>query len=123
MFLIYFNFKDGIWWAIITMSTIGYGDLYPTTAGGRIVGSAEILDLIRFSKTCFACFAGADFARIWISETLIFSCCCALSGVLSFALPVPAIIHRFQENNESTRIDGKSTTDNALRRRFATPVQ
>ena len=30
---------DALWWGIVTLSTVGYGDVYPVTAFGRILGS------------------------------------------------------------------------------------
>jgi voltage-gated potassium channel len=30
--------SDALWYIMVTISTVGYGDLYPTTAVGRIVG-------------------------------------------------------------------------------------
>ncbi|MFD0901906.1 potassium channel family protein [Actinomadura sediminis] len=33
------TFPDALWWAATTVTTVGYGDLYPVTMGGRLVAS------------------------------------------------------------------------------------
>jgi voltage-gated potassium channel len=40
------NIKTGgqaLWWALVTLTTVGYGDTYPVTAGGRIVAAVVMI--------------------------------------------------------------------------------
>ena len=36
------SFGDALWWAAETVSTVGYGDMYPVTLAGRVI--AVVLD-------------------------------------------------------------------------------
>jgi voltage-gated potassium channel len=39
---------SGLWWAVQTITTVGYGDKVPTTAGGRFVAAFVMLVGIGF---------------------------------------------------------------------------
>jgi voltage-gated potassium channel len=39
---------DGVWWSIETLTTVGYGDIVPHTAWGRILGAIVMLFGITF---------------------------------------------------------------------------
>lgn len=39
---------DGIWWAVVTVTTVGYGDLYPKDVEGRIIAIVVMLVGIGF---------------------------------------------------------------------------
>lgn len=37
---------EGLWWGIVTGSTVGYGDFYPSTTAGRAVGAFLIVSML-----------------------------------------------------------------------------
>jgi voltage-gated potassium channel len=44
--------SDALWFLVVTMTTVGYGDLYPTTDAGRVLGAA----LLALGLTLFGTF-------------------------------------------------------------------
>jgi len=61
------NFGQGLWWAVVTVTTIGYGDHYPVTATGQ--GVAVVLMIVGISligvltATVASYFVGQDLDR------------------------------------------------------------
>jgi voltage-gated potassium channel Kch len=39
---------DALWWALVTLATVGYGDIVPQSAWGRVIGSAVIVMGVTF---------------------------------------------------------------------------
>lgn len=42
------SFPDALWWAVVTITTVGYGDMVPVTAAGRAMGFILMLGGIAF---------------------------------------------------------------------------
>jgi voltage-gated potassium channel len=51
------TFGDALWWALSTMSTVGYGDRVPTTGDGRVIGAGLMLAGIALLGVITATFA------------------------------------------------------------------
>ena len=37
------SIPDAMWWALVTMTTVGYGDKYPHTNGGKVIAGISAL--------------------------------------------------------------------------------
>ena len=56
-------FLDGLWWTIVTLTTVGYGDLSPVTTGGRV--AAVVLMVTSIGVVSFIT---ANIAAFFIEE-------------------------------------------------------
>lgn len=53
----------GMWWAVQTVTTVGYGDVVPKTILGRVVGALVMLEGIAFIAVVTAAITSAFVAR------------------------------------------------------------
>ena len=50
---------DGMWWAVQTVTTVGYGDAVPTTGAGRVLATLVMLTAIGFIAVVTAAITAA----------------------------------------------------------------
>ncbi len=58
------SFGDAIWWAFVTITTVGYGDFYPVTAPGRLTAVGLMIAGIALLGSVTATFASWFVERI-----------------------------------------------------------
>lgn len=54
--------EDAIWWSYVTITTVGYGDKFPVTTGGRIIGAILMTGGVGLFGT-FAAFVSTWFMK------------------------------------------------------------
>jgi voltage-gated potassium channel len=68
---------DALWWGIATITTVGYGDRYPVTTGGRIVAVVLMISGIGlfgvFSGLAASFFVGTKQKEVIREESIILS--------------------------------------------------
>jgi len=57
------TFWDGVWWAVVTVTTVGYGDLTPDTVAGQVIGIVVMLLGVGFLAVLTATVA-SHFVRV-----------------------------------------------------------
>lgn len=58
------NFGDALWWSMTTITTVGYGDLYPVTTPGRIIAALLMIGGISLVGTITATIASWIVQRV-----------------------------------------------------------
>ena len=65
------TYGDGIWWALVTITTVGYGDITPYTTLGRIVASTLMVLGIGFIATLTAAVSAYFLSNFGDKETTL----------------------------------------------------
>lgn len=42
------SFSDAVWYSAVTLTTVGYGDMYPTTLAGKLIGFTFLVSSVSF---------------------------------------------------------------------------
>ena len=60
------SFQDGLWWSLVTITTVGFGDISPVTPLGRVVG-AVLMVAGMFTLALFAGIVGSSLVSEMLS--------------------------------------------------------
>ena len=61
---------DGLWWCVVTLSTVGYGDVVPVTPGGRLIAGIVMIMGLGFWSLVAGVFAASFIHRARSKETI-----------------------------------------------------
>lgn len=62
------SFGNAIWWAVVTVTTVGYGDHYPVTVEGRFIAVGLMIGGVALIGVVTASFAAWFIGRVQVEE-------------------------------------------------------
>jgi voltage-gated potassium channel len=100
---------DALWWGYVTATTVGYGDQFPVTRGGRIVG----VIMLTVGVALFATFSGF-LANTFLSAKRVKSTDPAGGDVHSALLEIERLLAEQQRATESLRASVAALSERAM---------
>jgi voltage-gated potassium channel len=98
------DFGDAIWWAVTTMTTVGYGDQYPVSGAGRLVAFGRMIGGIALLGTVTATLAS------WLVETV--------AAEKEQAEDLQIMVRRLEDKIDQLAEEKKGALDQADRRQI-----
>ena len=113
------SMKDALWYSVVTLTTVGYGDLSPVTALGKVIGSVFLL--LSTSLLAMLVVLVMTFGQVWVrfrlgflqsAQWFVFSslneATCALAQSIKAENPQAVLLFPKDDNKDLTAIMKKS---------------
>lgn len=102
------NLGDALWWSIVTIATVGYGDKVPVTAAGRLVGSITIISglilISLFTATISSVFVARKIKESQGLQDIDFTNHTLVCGWNSHVEEILRIFNRYSTSSEAMKI-------------------